>query len=94
MIAAIVLAGALDLGSSCYAFSTGRFEEANPMLPFVGRSCARLALVVGAAATTVVLTHRKLRERHPKIAKYVGLSFVVTRTGLAVYNTIQIGRSR
>jgi hypothetical protein len=61
-----VLAQAADAGSSCYAFQTGRFVEANGLL---SSNCARVTITKAAYTGLVVWTHAKLSKNHPKAAR-------------------------
>lgn len=86
---AAAVAGAMDTGTSCVAFSRG-FREANPILP---SSC--LGLVVVKAPTTAIslAVLERVSRRHPVMARWGALAVMGVSAGAALHNWRAVRRS-
>jgi hypothetical protein len=66
LLAAFLVAGqATDITTTCVALRSGRFTEANPILP---RSCGRITAIKSAITALNLGTALAMRHRHPKWA--------------------------
>lgn len=75
----ILVAGqGADITSTCAGIRSGRYAEANPVLP---HSCAGIAAVKSSLVITAGSLYPFLRKRHPKWA--VGVMVVPGLTGFA-----------
>ena len=69
----------IDTGTTCYALSTGRFVEANMLMP---STCPKIALVKAGITGGAVLWGRRMDSRKGKIVYYAILA------GVSVYPVV------
>lgn len=89
LIAAMTAAQTTDTLTTCQALHSGRFAEANGVLP---SSCGGIATVKGVSLVGGVSLVVVLRKKHPKLAKFVGISWIIagaTGTVLNLRTTLQ-----
>lgn len=83
LVGSMIVGQGADIATTCRALSTGRFVEANPLLP---QSCLGIASVKAASTSGGIALALALRKHHPKWARVVAVSWAAAGATGAVIN--------